>query len=461
MPKPIGYYTAEIVSFCTALHYDMLPEPVVSEAKQITLDLLGAMIAASVPTYSSTRLLGDLAEAQGGHPECTIVNRPMKTSCLNAALANGTMGYAADIEGGIISPLASQHAGAVLVPTAITVAERQQSTGKDYVTALVIGFEVAGRVGDAARTPYSYPHSFHPSALYGHFGAAALAARLLHADTVELANALGLAGATAGGLINWVTDPTENSRPYVIGIAAQNGVRSALLAKMGYGGPPFILDPTKYNIYDAYSGEMHLDRLVEGLGDRFWIMDNLGTKAFAGCLDIHSGLDALLQLLLENRLQSEDISAIELRVKKDRAPVIDNNELKSHNAQYMMAVAAVNGQITPTDILLDRRDDPKVREMYGRITLIGDPALDDYAADRPAVVQVTTTDGRRLIKSVEWPKGALQNPLTATEWEAKYLSLAAPVMGHERAAQLSQLVNNLEDLTDTAELTELLRPPFD
>ena len=452
----IGQYTSRIVRFCVDFSYDQLPRVVVDEAKRATLDLVGAMLVASAPQYTASQLIGSYADLVGGRKECTVVGRSAKTSCVNAALANGTMAYAADIEGCLINPLAPQHAGAVLVPVALAMAERQKANGRTFITALVLGIEVAARVGEACRTSHSYPHSFHTSAVFGHFGAAACAAHVVGLKEEEFANALGLAGMNATGLINWVTDLTEHSRPYVIGVASSNGVQSALLAQLGFGGPPAILDPTKFNIYEAFSDEMHLERLTKDLGDKYWIMDNLGYKPYPCCYDIFTGLDALLSIMHDNGLTGQDVEGIVHRVKNDRAPTIDNNALKSHNAQYILAVAAARGGIMPDDILDDQRSDAQVMDMFRRVRLIGDMELDKKAASRPAVVEVTTRGGHKFSQAVDWPRGSLQNPLSQTELEAKFMRLATTVTSSNRASEIASLISHLEQVDNVAELASLL-----
>jgi 2-methylcitrate dehydratase PrpD len=420
------------------------------------LDLVGSILAASAGQYKASQLIGDYVRLIGGNEECTVVGRDFKTSCVNAALANGTMAYAADIEGGLINPQAPQHAGAVLTPVALAMAEREKSDGGRFLAALVLGIEVSARVGEACRTSQSYPHSFHTSAVFGHFGAAACAAHLLGLKRGEFTSALGLAGMNATGLINWVTDLTEHSRPYVIGVASSNGIRSALLAKLGFGGPPAIFDDTKFNIYEAFSTDMHLDRLTKDLGEKYWIMDNLGFKPYPCCYDIFTGLDALLAIMQEQGLVGRDIKEVVHRVKKDRAPTIDNNPIKSHNAQYIMAVAATRGSIMPDDILEDRRSDPQVRDMYDRVRLVGDPELDKKAASRPATVEIRTNDGCKFFKSVDWPTGSPQNPMSQAELEAKFLRLATTVTTSQRAQQIMSMIEHLEDIPDVAELASLL-----
>ena len=105
-----------------------VPEDVVAHAKLILLDTLGAMLAASNRKYSATRILVDFAKQLGGRPESSLVGQRVKTSCVNAALVNGTLGYYCDIEphhvGGIL------HAPAVMVPTSLAVGEKQGASGE-------------------------------------------------------------------------------------------------------------------------------------------------------------------------------------------------------------------------------------------------------------------------------------------------------------------------------------------
>lgn len=448
-------YTAAITAYAANFTYDDLPADVVDWAKTIVLDTLGALLLGSAPQYAASRLTGELAKSMGGKPECTVIGRDFKTSCESAALANGTMGYAADIEGG---GAARQHISAVLVPVALTMGERERCDGKRFLAALAVGYEISCRVSEACRTPHSYPHSFHPSAVFGYIGSAMTTGHILRLDQSQLTNALGLAASNATGLMTWVTDMTEHSRPLVIGMAARGGVTCALLAELEFGGPPMVLDPGKYSIYDAYAGEMHLARLTEGLGGDLWISKSGGFKRHACCGDTHTGIDALLAIMEKHGLVYENIDRIVHRVKADRAPVIDNNPLRSHCAQYVLAVAAVHGRIVPDDILIDRREeDARVRDLSQRTTLVGDTEMDSWPAAAPAVVEVTTNDGRSLVERVEWPKGERANPMSRAELEAKFFDLATVTIPRERAARLMGMVDRLEEIENVATMVDLLQ----
>ena len=455
MPQGTGEgYTAALTDYAARFSYASLPQAAVDEAKTIVLDTLGALLLGSSPQYGATWLTGDLARRTGGAAESTVIGRDFKAPCEAAALANGTAGYAADIEG---ASVARQHVPAVLVPAALAVGEREHADGKAFIAALALGYEICSRASEACRTEHSYPHSFHPSATFGYFGAAATAGHLLRLEQKQFANALGIAGTNASGLMTWVDDPTEHSRPLGIGMAARGGVTAALLAQLGVGGPPAIFDPGKYNIYDAYAGEMHLERLTAGLGESLWITQTSGYKRHPCCGDTHTGLDALLQIIEEHRITADEIASIVHKVKADRAPVIDNNPLKSHCAQYVLPVAAVRGKIEPGDILEDRRSDPRIRDLASRTRLVGDPAMDAWPAQAPAVVEVTTRDGRTLTARVDWAKGRRENPMTRAQLEQKFMDLATTRMPRAAAQHLMETVYGLDRLADVNDLGAQLR----
>jgi len=447
--------TQKIVDYSRSLIYDQIAPPAVEAAKLVVLDTLGALFAAWPTRHPAPRIVGEYVRDMGGSPECTVLGLGFKAPAPNAALVNGVMGYAADIEGGIVTepPL---HNAAVCVPAALVMAERQSASGADFLTALILGYDVADRVAKANLTPNSYPHSFHPSAVFGTFGAVAIAGHLVGLDRDQFANAYGLAGNIAAGLVAWINDPTEHSRPFGIGIAARNGVMAALLAEKGFGGPEAVFDARKYNIFDAYSGAMDLSQITRELGTDFAIARHEGFKRYPCCNDIHTGLDALLGILAEHSLETSDIASITHKVREHRRPIIDQNPLKSHNAQYIMAVVAVERKLVWDDFLKDRRAEPAIGQVFQRTRLVGAEELADSSYHAPAIVEVRTTDGRVFEEQVDMARGHHLNPMTRAELEGKFSGFAVPIVGEARSEAVVELVNRLETVPDVRELIQLL-----
>ncbi|MCC7355090.1 MAG: MmgE/PrpD family protein [Anaerolineae bacterium] len=442
-----------MAAYAAGFRYEQLPPEVVREAKRVILDTLGAMLLASSLRYGSTRLLGDMARRLGGTPECTIIGRDFKTDAVNAALVNGTMGYAGDIEGAGIS---AQHAGAVLVPAVMVMAERERAGGRALIAALALAYDVTSRVGEALGGSALYKRGYHPSSVLGHFGAAAGAGYLLRLDEAQYALALGLAGHHACGLIRlWLGDATEYSRPFVIGLAASNGIRSALLAQIGFGGPPAIFDEGDFDIYPVFSEEKHPAEIVKDLGSDYRILQHHGFKRYACCAGIHTGLDALFNILSRHPLQAEEIAEIVHWVTPGGMGLA-TAQAHSHNAPYMLAVGAVNGKIVPDDIVVDRTGDPRVRDLMGRIHLQVDMSLTQGPGRAPAAVEIVTRDRRRFKEEVRFARGARENPMAEAEVEEKFMMLATTVMSKTRAQEIRDLVHGLETLPDANSLPALL-----
>jgi 2-methylcitrate dehydratase PrpD len=431
-----------------------VPRDVIDHAKLILLDTIGAMLAASNPKYSATRILVDFAKRLGGRPESSLVGQGLTTSCVNASLVNGTFGYYCDIEphhvGGIL------HAPAVMVPTSLAVAEKVGGSGRQFLEAMILGIEVTCRVSYALNPVALYNRGFHPSAICGAFGAAAAAGKLFRLKTPRFGIALGLAMQQASGLLAWASDHTENSRPFNPGLAARNGTTAAYLASLGFGGPPTPFEG-KYDAYTAFSGERHPEALLGEWGKRFYVPE-FAYKLYSSCSFTHPGLDALLSIARQHTLAPGDVQAIVLRFPKSGAHMIDNNELKSHCAQYILPVGLVFGGVTIDDILEDRLRHPEVARLRAATRMVADPELDGgWPEVYASIVEVTTSDGRRLSARVDHARGTMENSLTPGEIRQKYLSLAATVTTPAHAEEIADAVQQVDRSSDIARLAGLLR----
>lgn len=446
--------TQRLAAFVANFTYRDLPDHVAQRGREILLDTLGALLAASSPRYSAARIITDFVRSQGGTPESSVVGRDFKTSSINAALANGTLGYYCDIEAH--HPGAVLHPAAVVVPTALAVGERERADGRRFLAAMVLGVEVACRVSSALDPRGLYRRGFHPSSVAGCFGAAAAAGSLLGLDVPQLCNALGLAGTQASGLLAWASDLTEHSRPFNPGIAARNGTTAALLAHRGFGGPPDIFGG-KYDIFAAFSGERHVEALTANFGQHFRIME-LAIKLYSCCAFIHPALDGLLKIVTDHGVDIDDVDRVDLRFATSGVGIIDNNELKSHCAQYILAVATLDHKILIDDILQDRRSDPRIQRLSERVRVIGDTELEKTYPDQyRSIIELTTSDGRRFVEQVDWPRGYPQNPISREELEAKFLGLATTVVDRAHAERIARVAERVEELTDIGELAALLR----
>ncbi|HEX7101893.1 MAG TPA: MmgE/PrpD family protein, partial [Nitrolancea sp.] len=290
---------------CAALSARGLPEAVRQRTRLIVLDTLGAMLSASRPIFPGPQRLAQFLAADGPAGDCTIVGTTLRASATDAALMNGYLGYALDIESH--HGAAVMHAAAGVLPAALAEAQQGGATGDRLLTAVALGIDVACRVSLAIGPNDLYNRGFHPTSIAGSFGAAAAVASLHELDGLAFARAFGLASTMTGGLLAWASDESEESRPFNPGTAARNGLTAGRLAAFGFGAPAGIFDGVmKYNVFRAWSedGTGQPDELLRDFGERFAV-DELIIKRHACCAFLHPGVDGLLDILSETDLTPE------------------------------------------------------------------------------------------------------------------------------------------------------------
>ncbi|WP_291295436.1 MmgE/PrpD family protein [Elioraea sp.] len=450
--------TSKLAEFVAGFRWEDLPEAVRGKTVELVHDGAGALVAAANPTFSTGRLIAAFVRNQGGAEQATVVGHGFRTSTVMAALANGTMGYACDVEPhhpeGILHPIA------VMVPTALAVGEYSRATGARFLAAVALGLEVEYRVSIALGPAEQYALGFHPSAICGTFGAAAAASFLLQLPAEAVGRAFGLAACQASGLMAWESDPTENARPFQMGLAARNGVTAALLAQSGFGAPADIFDEG-HTVFRAYSRAASPERLVEDLGKHWSGITEMAIKPYSCVSFLHPGLDALLGLVAENDLRPESIEGIRLRFPKAGIHCVDDNPLKSHCAQYILPVAVANRQLKVADIFIDRRiGNPALAALCRKVTVESDPELDRLFPEFYAsIVEVRTTSGDLLTRRNDIARGYPESPLSPHELQEKFVTLAGSVMEARAVVQLDGALRTLAGAPDLVELAHLLGTP--
>lgn len=436
---PLTEAWAKLVAGFTA---DSVPADVRARAIQMILDGSGALLAASDPKISTGRRIAGFVEGQGGAPQASVVGHGFRTSVVNAALANGTMGYACDVEPhhpeGVLHPIA------VMVPAALALCEHLGKPGKDFVAAVILGCEMEYRLSMALGPVEQYNLGFHPSAVCGCFGATAAAAFLLGLDADQTTKAFGLAGCQASGLMAWESDETENSRPFQMGMAARNGVTSAMLASQGFGGPIGIFDHG-HTVFGAFSRNPAQHHLTDELGTRWDGIMELAIKPYSSVSFLHPGLDTLLGIARTNNLAIEDVDSIVLRFPSSGTHCIDDNPLKSHCAQYILPVALSKQGLRVADLFTDRRlTDPEVARLSARVTVVKDDELDKgFPNLYDTVVEVKTTAGKTFSQKNGIARGYPEAPLSDAEVREKFDRLTSTVAGPKRSADLAAAIEGL------------------
>lgn len=452
----LGPLTKAWASYVAGFKATDVPPAVRSRALQMILDGSGALRAAADPRISTGKLIARFVDDLGGKEVASIVGHGFKTSAVNAALANGTMGYTCDVEPhhpeGVLHPIA------VMTPTALAMSEMTGASGADFVAAVVLGCEIEYRLSMALGPVEQYNLGFHPSAVCGCFGATAAAAFLLHLNEDQVTKAFGLAGCQASGLMAWETDETENSRPFQMGMAARNGVTAAMLASQGFGGPINIFD-SGHTVFGAFSRKSAPEHMTRDLGTQFDGIMELAIKPYSSVSFLHPALDLLLGIARQEKLAIEDVAGITLRFPSSGTHCIDNNPLKSHCAQYILPVALSREGLQVLDLFNDRRKtDKEVARLSGHVEVVKDDELDKgFPNLYETVIEVTSKAGKTFSGRSGIARGYPEAPLSEADVQTKFERLAGTIGAPSRVAALAACIKALWDAPDMTGYAELMR----
>lgn len=448
--------TREIASFISELATDDLPDDLIQYAKLLAFDGIGVLASATHSTVTASSGMGGFAIAHGGKPVATLFGQNTKVDVVNAVFANGTLGYASDFEPH--HPEAILHSIAVMIPTSLALCEANGKTGRDFLTAVILGCEMTYRVSMALNSRELYDLGFHPSAVAGCFGAACAAAWLLDLDEDQCVAALGLAGLQASGLLAWQDDPREDARPFQMGMAARNGVTAALLAQSGFGAPDRIFDGG-HNFLKAYSRVGNPAPLTADLGKVWDGVMELAIKPYPCVSFLHPALDALESLLAEHSLKSKDVKSIDLRFPNAGAHCVDDNPLKGHNAQYILPIRVAMGRLSYLDLFTDQRiENAEVARLAANSTVTRDFGEFDEKFPDFYIGEVTLelTDGRTLKNRCDIARGYPENPLSQADIENKFHSVVGEIAGEQRRAKLEEQARTIFEASSVETLITIL-----
>ncbi|HEX6383477.1 MAG TPA: MmgE/PrpD family protein [Anaerolineae bacterium] len=399
-----------------------MPDVVLGAARTYLLDWLGSALAGHA-TDPGRKLLDYAAEQPAG--PCRIVGSDMSRSAEVAALVNGGLSHIVEMDdldrGSVVHP------GAVIIPAALAVADQAQANRRDLLSALVAGYEVAIRIGEAVgKEHYFY---FHNTSTCGVFGAAAAAGWLLELNREQLVWALGNAGTQAAGLWQFNADG-DMSKHLHTGRAAANGVLAADLAARDFSGARRILEGRR-GFFAATAPGARPERVVAGLDARppAYKIQGASIKPHASCRHTHPAIDAALAL--QQSLPDYPIERVAIETYQAALDLCDNPDPQTPYAakfslHYCVASALCRSHAGLEAFTPQAIQAPPLRSLLPRITATVDPVFEaQYPQRWPTRVRIWLADGSEHSHTVTAPKGDPENPLTPAELEAKFRQLAA------------------------------------
>ncbi|MGQ9554857.1 MAG: MmgE/PrpD family protein [Anaerolineae bacterium] len=437
--------TDRVLAFVREIAWRDLPAAVQHQAKRCLLDLLGALLAGTDTPVA--RLMADFAVEQCPGQEATILTTLQRASAVGAALANGFAGNALDIDDGYRR--VKGHPGACVLPPLLAATElRGDLSGTEFLTNLVIGYEMGIRAG---LIRHATSATYHSSGSWGAIPAAAVVGRVLGLEERPLREALGISEyhAPIAPMMKGIDVPCMGKDS--IGWGAMVGMASALMARRGFTG-----------IEPLYS-DCPNPQWIESIGQEYEIL-NVYFKPYACCRWAQPAIAGALAINRDHRLQPEQIARIRVRTfgaatRLSRAHPRDT-ESAQYNLSYPVAAALLDGELGPRQILPPRIYDTAVLMLADRVEAELAPEYERAFPEKAlADVEVILRDGRTVSAfgmQAPWePPSALPSD---SELESKFFRLAEPILSRQRAANLCRYVWQLDQQASVQGLLQLLQP---
>ncbi len=415
------------------------------------LDTIGAAFVGSLQPWA--RRIVSVAQGLGGTPEATVVGQSWRTDVARAAFANGVLIGAFECE-----PLTGSHASGTALPAALAVCERERLDGAAFLTALAVGFEVSARI---ARTAVGLEtvRGFHNPGTQGPFGAAAAVGKLYGFDEDRLTDALGIAGSSSAGLLEFAWSGGDTKRLH-LGRAGQLGLESALLARQGVRGPATVLEG-RYGYFNAFSTPPRLEKLVEGLGSA-WAIEPPSLKSYATHVTQQAVVAAIQDLKREHSLDPKAITRVVIRgaprIMEERHSAREPQDVLGgqYSLPFTTAVALTRDMSNPLVYNADAVADPVVRDLARRIELVPLPEeAHETPGFWPAEILVEC-GGRRHTTHTRPHKGSPSNPFTWDEASEKFRRYTASVLDSPSATAIVRAVAGLERTGDMGDVAGVL-----
>jgi len=439
--------TDRLAGFFVETQYEHIPREAIHEARRAIIDGLGVGLGGR--DDPSVEILMNYCRTIGSRGEAQVWGRPERLPAELAALVNGQQAHILDFDDTFMPPETNLHATAPLLPALLAVAEARRLGGKAILRAFVLGFDAAARLAYAMGRAH-YSAGWHVTATMGPVGAAVGAGILIGLDRAKLRNAIGIAITHSGGV---AAMHGSMCKAYHAGKGAELGLRSALMAELGFDSSPEpIAGPKGY--LNVAAGDRAVSRLTDRLGSRYMILEN-GYKPYASGVLTHALIDAMVALKREG-VQGRQVEKIEARVNPFVLQATGQTDPKTglagkFSATHCAAVALLDGTARKLQFTDARVTDPEVVALRRKVTFQPDAAF----RKSECRVAVTLAGGGKREKYIPHAGGTNENPMSDEGLAEKFTDLAVPVIG-DRSRKVLDLVCSLERLADAAHLAALL-----
>lgn len=443
----------QLARYALCLNYELLPQDVVHQAKRCLLDTLGCAIGAY--DAPGRPICEDVVKELGGPEEATVIGSGLRTNALNATLVNSFMVRFLDY-----NDLGGGGHNSDSIPAILAVSEREKADGEDFLTSLVISYELGARFRESVTGATLTDRGWSGDMRAGLTMPPALG-RLMGLNEEQIANAIGscASGNITLNILDAHREEYSMRKNLRFGAISYAAILYCMLAKKGFTGPVRIIEGDCGWRQVLVQGDMDLEHLVDF---SCWRILKTRHKSVPMNATTSGHVLATLAIVKEHDLKPEDIAAV--RIKASRKEALHtttfakkyprNAESADHSAFYLNAIAIKERACGPDSIIPEKFTDPVVLDLIEKITVEGDD--DPRWNHREGTSEITTKDGRKFEKHIITPHGLGDDPLTDEELEDKFREMATKYMDEEQIQKIFDAVWNVEKLDDTNKLMRLM-----
>ena len=445
-------YLDQITAFICESKYEKIPANIIFRAKEVVADTI-AVIAAGAQEQEVKQLTSKLARA-GRSGVSTLFGLGIRTDPLTACIINGTAGTFLELDEG--NQFGRGHAGIQLIPALFAVAEERNHSGKDLLTALVVGYEIAIRIGIACKLRMS----MHPHGSWGTVGAAVAVGKLLGCTEAEMKELISVSASMTTATNRKTMLEGGTVRNVYSGLSSHNGLLAHYMVQSGFTGES---DGLKTVFGSVVSDTFSTDAMIAELGQRYEIGRNY-FKQYACCRYNHSALDAINEIMAKipkQRLTSDDIAEINVATYSLAAQLCSreprNTLAAKFSIPFAVATRIICGHAGVSSFTPRAVNDEDIKALAQKVSVTEDPNLTAMMPDRrPSRVHLTLYNGETYQAEAFINKGDAEDPYSTEEIREKYFELLDPVLGHAKAEKLYHRAMALEECADFNSVTNLM-----
>jgi 2-methylcitrate dehydratase PrpD len=446
-------FTKQLATFVAELRLSDVPAPALAVARSCMLDTVGVALA-GVPEPAGRKII-DFVREEGAAPAATVLGAGFRTSAANAAFANGTTGHALDFDD--VSPPMRGHPSVVCTSAAFAAAEAGGKSGAAAVLGYVAGVEAMVCLAYAVGRKH-YDLGWHSTSTLGSIAAAAAAAKVRGLTAAQTCVALAIGASLASGVRRNFGSMTK---PLHAGHAAKNGVTAAALAARDFTADAAAIEASFGFL--ALVTDSARPEAVARLGREWGILQpGLNLKRHPCCYAAHHAIDAILELRNEHHLNSTEVERIDVLVAPRGLTALIHDRPRSgleakFSLPYTLAAALVDGVLPMSAFTDDMVMRPALQALLRKVQAReaeGDPV--SVETPRFAEVTLTLTDGRKMQRRIQYPRGAAANPMTPDELDAKFRDCASLSLQENLVEQALQMLHEVDRLPDVRGLMAVL-----